>query len=218
MFLRRIIPVLQLTGNGLYKTKCFKNKVYIGDPINVVQILNKKSVNELILLNISPERFSNNVDYSFLKENINFLIDAVKNFGSSTIVSSIDYKFIDGKRVVYTNSGQKRINLQFEEVVKMISNSDVGEIILTNIDLDGTFFGYDLAVIDSVKFFLKTPLIINGGAKNLNNMADALKRGAQAVAAGSLFSLRMPYRAVLLSYPDDVLIKKVFEDDDSCLQ
>lgn len=250
MFLRRVIPVLQLDGNRLYKTRKFEDKVYIGDPINVVQILNKKSVNELILLNIAPDRFSKSVDFGLLKdisnecfmpvtygggvtnldqiekllsigfekivintygiENNQFLRDAVKNYGSSTIVCSIDYRIDSGERIVYTNSGKSKIQKKFIDLISDIAKCDIGEIVLTNIDKDGTFSGYDLDVLDSVKSSLDIPLIINGGASNLTNMTDAVKMGAQAVAAGSLFSLRMPHRAVLISYPNEELINKMF--------
>lgn len=250
MFLRRVIPVLQLEGNRLYKTRRFEDKVYIGDPINVVQILNKKSVNELMLLNIASDRFVKTVDFTLLKDISNecfmpvtygggvtnldqiekllsigfekivintrgvednkFLRDAVKNYGSSTIVCSVDYRINSGERIVYTNSGSIKIERKFIDIISDIAKCDIGEIVLTNIDKDGTFSGYDLDVIDCVNSSLNIPLIINGGASNLTNMTDAVKRGVQAVAAGSLFSLRMPHRAVLISYPNEELINKMF--------
>jgi cyclase len=54
----RVIPVLLLKGQGLFKTERFKNPKYIGDPINAVRIFNEKEVDELIFLDISatPER------------------------------------------------------------------------------------------------------------------------------------------------------------------
>ncbi len=48
----RVIPVLLLQGKGLVKTTRFKNPTYLGDPINVVKILNDKEVDELVFLDI----------------------------------------------------------------------------------------------------------------------------------------------------------------------
>jgi cyclase len=50
MLLPRIIPVLLIKNNGLYKTTKFKNPKYIGDPINAVKVFNEKEVDELIIL------------------------------------------------------------------------------------------------------------------------------------------------------------------------
>jgi cyclase len=50
MILPRIIPVLLIKGNGLYKTIRFKHPKYVGDPVNAVRIFNEKEVDELIIL------------------------------------------------------------------------------------------------------------------------------------------------------------------------
>jgi cyclase len=50
MILPRIIPVLLIRNNGLYKTTNFKNPKYLGDPINAVKVFNEKEVDELIVL------------------------------------------------------------------------------------------------------------------------------------------------------------------------
>ena len=54
----RIIPVLLLKGNGLYKTTKFKKPVYVGEPINAVKIFSEKQVDEIILLDIDASKNS----------------------------------------------------------------------------------------------------------------------------------------------------------------
>ena len=44
MFRPRVIPCLLLKGAGLVKTTRFADPVYIGDPLNAVRILDRKSV------------------------------------------------------------------------------------------------------------------------------------------------------------------------------
>lgn len=55
---KRIIPVLLLKGQGLVKTRKFREPTYLGDPINTVRIFNDMEVDEIVLLDISatPER------------------------------------------------------------------------------------------------------------------------------------------------------------------
>lgn len=48
----RVIPFLLLSSEGLVKTVAFKNRKYVGDPINCVRIFNTKEVDELVILDI----------------------------------------------------------------------------------------------------------------------------------------------------------------------
>jgi len=49
----RIIPCLLWRDGGLWKTRRFKDPVYVGDPINTARLFNDKDVDELVLLDIS---------------------------------------------------------------------------------------------------------------------------------------------------------------------
>jgi cyclase len=253
MFLNRVIPTILLDGNRLVKTKQFADPVYIGDPINVVQIFNKKEVNELIILNINAKRFSSEIDFNLLKEissecfmpvsygggiqNINqiekllyigfekiiinsqalidpeFVKEAVKQFGSSTIIGSLDYKILKNQRIVFTNSGLKETQITLEDAFTSMVDLGVGEIMVTSIINEGEYKGYDLEILNELKHKSQIPIIINGGASMLEDMKEAVDKGAQAVAAGSLFSLRPPHRAVLISYPSFNKIEKIFHDE-----
>jgi cyclase len=53
MILPRIIPVLLLKNNGLYKTIKFRQPKYVGDPLNAVKVFNEKEVDELIMIDFT---------------------------------------------------------------------------------------------------------------------------------------------------------------------
>jgi cyclase len=63
----RVIPVLLLKNAGLYKTRRFRDPVYIGDPINAVRIFNDKEVDELAFLSIEAARSGGDPDLEVLK-------------------------------------------------------------------------------------------------------------------------------------------------------
>lgn len=65
----RIIPCLLLKNGGLVKTVNFGNEKYVGDPFNVVKILNEKEVDELIVLDILRSSEHKEIDFK-LVENI----------------------------------------------------------------------------------------------------------------------------------------------------
>ena len=48
MLKTRIIPVLLIRNNLLYKSVKFKNHLYIGDPLNTLKIFNEKEVDEIV--------------------------------------------------------------------------------------------------------------------------------------------------------------------------
>lgn len=56
----RIIPCLLISDNGLTKTRKFKDKKYVGDPINAIRIFNEKKCDELMVLDIDAT--SKNLD------------------------------------------------------------------------------------------------------------------------------------------------------------
>src|SRR5256885_11264083 len=68
MLLPRVIPCLLLDGGGLVKTVRFKDKKYVGDPINAIKIFNDKRVDELILLDISARQRRRGPDYDLIEK------------------------------------------------------------------------------------------------------------------------------------------------------
>ena len=68
MNLKRIIPVLLLRNDELYKTTQFCDPKYIGDPINAVKIFNEKEVDELIILDIEATNNQQEPNYKLLQE------------------------------------------------------------------------------------------------------------------------------------------------------
>src|ERR1700741_695735 len=64
----RVIPVLLVQGNGLYKTVKFKEPRYVGDPINAIKIFNDKEVDELVLLDIGATRTAHAPSYSLIED------------------------------------------------------------------------------------------------------------------------------------------------------
>ena len=77
-----------------------------------------------------------------------------------------------------------------------------GEILLTSIDRDGTFEGYDIELVKQVTSKVKIPVIVCGGAGKIEDFGEAVKKGgASAVAAGSMVVYQGKHRAVLINFP-----------------
>ena len=69
MFTRpRIIPVLLMDDRDLIKTIQFKDRTYLGDPVNAVKIFNRKGIDELSILDIGATRNNREPDFEILKD------------------------------------------------------------------------------------------------------------------------------------------------------
>jgi cyclase len=58
---------------------------------------------------------------------------------------------------------------------------------LTSMDRDGTKDGYDLPLTGAVAAAVDVPVIASGGAGALEHLVDALRSGADAALAASIF-------------------------------
>jgi imidazole glycerol-phosphate synthase subunit HisF len=71
--------------------------------------------------------------------------------------------------------------------VREAAERGAGEILLNSMDADGTKDGYDLELIELVRPAVRVPLIASGGAGALGDFAPAVRAGADAVLAASVF-------------------------------
>jgi cyclase len=64
----RVIPCLQFAGGELFKTRRFKDPLYLGDPINAVKLFNDLECDELIMVDIKATLEGRGPDYAMIEE------------------------------------------------------------------------------------------------------------------------------------------------------
>jgi cyclase len=111
-------------------------------------------------------------------------------FGSQSTVVAIDAKRAGRRYEVYIRGGREPTGLDAVEWAKKAVELGAGEILLTSIDRDGTKLGYDTELITRVAQAVDVPVIASGGAGALEHFYEAVKAGADAVLAASLFHFR----------------------------
>jgi cyclase len=125
-----------------------------------------------------------------------------KIYGSQSIVASIDVKKnIWKKEAAYINNGTVAIKEDLVSYVKRVENEGAGEILLTSIEREGTWTGYDPDLINKISGIVKIPVIANGGAGSIDDFRKAYHAGASAMAAGSMFVYTKKGMGVLISFP-----------------
>ena len=121
--------------------------------------------------------------------NIGFVKEASKKFGSQCIVVAIDAKKVsDQKWEVFTHGGRNKTGIDAIKFAKDTETNGAGEILLTSMDKDGTKSGYDIDLLQAVTSSTNIPVIASGGVGTLEHLHDGIvKGGASAVLAASIF-------------------------------
>lgn len=147
---------------------------------NIVEIINKASENIFVPITAGggireikdvEKLLKNGADKVFVNTGAvkkpKLITDLVKEFGSQSIVSSIEAKKIsENKWEVYTENGREKTNLNLEDWLLEVVDRGAGEIILTSIDNDGTKKGFDLDLFQKINDKCKVPLVFSGGMSN----------------------------------------------------
>ena len=145
---------------------------------------------------------------SVLFEN-NLLVENIANiYGAQAVVGCMDVKKnFFRKNLVYSHSGKNKTGYTPLEWAAKLEEYGVGEIIINNIDNDGTWEGYNLEIIGEVSAKVKVPVIACGGAGSFDDFRKAVDAGASAVAAGSMFVYQKKGLGVLISFPSSLKLQ-----------
>ncbi|WP_258347996.1 imidazole glycerol phosphate synthase subunit HisF [Saccharopolyspora gregorii] len=122
------------------------------------------------------------------------LREASHRFGAQCVVLSADARRVpEGGQPtasgfeVTTHGGRRGTGICAVEWAERAQELGVGEILLNSMDADGTKAGFDLELIRAVRSRVDVPLIASGGAGAVEHFAPAVRAGADAVLAASVF-------------------------------
>lgn len=119
------------------------------------------------------------------------LIDeAAARFGSQCVVLSVDTRRAPGTDSgfeVTTHGGRQGTGRDTIAWVREAVDRGVGEVLLNSMDADGTREGFDTELIALVRAAVDVPLIASGGAGRVEDFVPAVRAGADAVLAASVF-------------------------------
>jgi imidazole glycerol-phosphate synthase subunit HisF len=134
----------------------------------------------------------------------NIIESIADKVGIQSVVVVLDVrKKMFGGYEIYINNGKRVIKENLFSLISELEKKGVGEIIINNIDLDGTRKGYDFNLIEKVSEELSIPLTVLGGAGSLDDIKKLIEKfGIIGAAAGSLFVFKGKYDAVLINYPE----------------
>ena len=126
------------------------------------------------------------------------ITEIASRFGNQVLVLSIDARRVTDDTPqgtartgsgfeVTTHGGRRGTGIDAVEWIREVTDRGAGEILLNSMDADGTKDGFDLELIGLARQATTLPLIASGGAGAPEHFAPAVRAGADAVLAASVF-------------------------------
>ena len=114
--------------------------------------------------------------------------EIAERFGSQVLTLSLDVRrSAEGFFEVTTHGGRRGTGIDAIEWATRAAGLGAGEILLNSMDRDGTKDGFDLELITAVRAAVTIPVIASGGAGATSHFPPAVRAGADAVLAASVF-------------------------------
>jgi imidazole glycerol-phosphate synthase subunit HisF len=121
------------------------------------------------------------------------IAEVADRFGAQVLVLSVDARRCTGEvrtesgYEVTTHGGRRGTGIDAVGWARRAVELGAGEILLNSMDADGTRAGFDLQMLRDVRAQVSVPLIASGGAGAVQDFGPAVRAGADAVLAASVF-------------------------------
>lgn len=164
MFRARVIPCLLLRGQGLVKTRKFKDAVYIGDPVNAVRIFSEKEADELVLLDIDASREGREPNYELIAEIAGECFMPVAYGGGIRTLEQVRRLIRCGIEKVVINSAA----IESTEVIALVAEIFGSQAVVGGVDVRKSLLGSYRVVAKSAS--IETKLVLD---EHVQRLVDA---------------------------------------------
>ena len=209
----RIIPVLLFDDHGCVKGKGFNPDRRIGSLIDRIRVIERRDVDELILLDIAATPNNRGPRFDLISEVCSNLFCPVTIGGGVRTLDDIRQLLLCGADKVSINTEAIRrpefikeasdkfgsqavtvsVDVRGDDIAGAVKSATAfesfgaGEILLNSVERDGTMSGYDIDLIGCVAEAVRIPVIACGGCGSYEHIEQALAAGAHAVGVGAMF-------------------------------
>ena len=175
-------------------SECFMPLAYGGGITTLMQALK--------IIEIGYEKIIIN---SELYKNKTLIKQIVEQLGNQSVIASIDVrKNVFGNYFCYSNNGKKKQKVNPFEWAKELETLGAGEIIITSINQEGTWEGFDTALIIKICNSVNLPIIAHGGAGNTDDIKNAFNLNINAVALGNMVVYQKKGMGVLINMNNSI--------------
>lgn len=150
----RIIPVLLMDDRDLIKTVNFKDRTYLGDPVNAVKIFNRKGIDELAILDIGATRNHREPDFEILKDIASEAFMPLACGGGITSVEQVHELLAIGYEKVIINTGLVRNPSLIQKSAELFGSQSI----VASIDAKLVNGQYKCYISDGTELVDKSPV------------------------------------------------------------
>jgi cyclase len=133
------------------------------------------------------------------------------HYGSQAVIASIDVRK-DWRRIdrVYRHAEKTTTAIDPVEWAQQLETLGAGEILVTSVDREGTWSGFDVDLIRKVTAKVRVPVIAHGGAGSMEDIIAVVKAGgASAVGLGSMVVFQKKDMGVLVNFPEAKQLREI---------
>ena len=203
----RVIPVILWDGMNCVQTVRFARPARVfGSLMDAVRVYERRNVDELILLNINSEFSTDVMQYTrelfcpvtlgggiktlkHIEQALRSGADkvAIRTAGTPEFIEAASRRF-GAQAIVRAIDVMPQTDIK-EELIKVTDAelAGAGEILLTSVKHNGTMQGCHQFHIMLASGIVNIPVIAHGGCGKPKHMLEAIKAGAHAVAASTMF-------------------------------
>ena len=171
IFIQDIVASLYSRNNLFDVVKEISQNIFI--PITVGGGI--RNIDDIkMLLKCGADRVSINTK---VISDINFIKEINKIFGNQFLTISIEVRKIDNQFFCMTNHGRDKSNYKIDKWLNIINELEVGEVMITSIDSDGSCNGFDKELVKEIqKYKFNFPLVYGGGINSMENVHELLSK------------------------------------------
>lgn len=188
---------------GRVTNECFMPLMYGGGIRNAGQVGRILSLGvEKVVLNTLPL-----TDPAQVRE-------AAQMHGRQCIVVSVDVsRGLIGRPRLHHSGGTVSTRTDLTDYIADVEGMGAGEILLNDIDRDGTWGGFDLTLLRQIAATATVPVVACGGAGSIADIRSAVHVGrASAVAIGSMAVFQGKDLGVLINFPARAELQSLFHE------
>lgn len=213
MLATRIIPTMLGKNGALVKGRGYNAWRSVGSILQAARIYATRGVDELCYLDIAATPDGREPDYELVEQLVDKMFVPISIGGGIKTVEHVRELLARGADKVVLGSAARTNPKLITQIADKFGSQAVtvsvdvpagekayaiamavgaetagaGEILLNAMDRDGTMDGYRLDLIKAVAESVDIPVIASGGCRDYDDMHEAIKAGASAIAAGALF-------------------------------
>ena len=151
---------------------------------------------------------------STLFDNPKFLSSIVREFGSQSVITSIDVRVMGADYNIYQACGKIKVQHTLDHWCEYLNSTGIGEVIVNNIDRCGTLNGFDLELLLYIEDRLNVNIVAGCGAGSKEDLLKLFSQvNVNAACIGSLFHFTQETPNTLREYlrQNDINTREVIQ-------